>query len=475
MKSMKRILYVPLLTIIFGYMAACSKIVEGLNENPNLPSSASSDLILTGLQVGAITLHSGELTRDAGLWSGYFTGVDRQYFGFYNYLVLNSDFNTHWANAFRVIRNTVVLEETLQEENRAGIILGIGKVMRAHTFGMAASLWGDIPFREAGRYAVYNNPSYESQLNVYAGVQTLLDEAIAELASPIGRPVAGADIFFNGDPDAWTRVAHALKARFYLHTKEYDKAYDHALLGITSPAHAWVAKFMDANGAQNLYFQFYNGNRADDLQTNGSYFFDIMSPTGVSYRGNAKTNETARFNYLVRQRNPVQFVNNTMANGAFSVTAPYPLMSYEENMLILAESAFRTTGFADGLAHLNELRTYYRTGAHIGAAHHAAGFQYDNYVAADFELGGMANVQGLNRDESLLMNILEEKFVVLYSQLESYNDYRRTFNETVALPIPPNTGSRVPQRFIYPQTELDRNPNKPEHIPGIYEQTPVNQ
>lgn len=472
---MKKLFYIFLILSLSGSLAACSKLVEGLNDNPNQPSSTSPDLLLTGLQLGAVSLHSGELSRDAGLLSGYFVGTERQYLSFYNYMIINADFSTHWANSYRVIRNAVVMDQLAAEENREGIIVGIGKVMGAHTFGTITALWGDVPFQEAGQYTEYNNPSYENQIQVYAQIQDMLDEAIASLESPVGRPVANADIFFDGNPARWLKVAHALKARFYLHVGNYEQAYTHALLGIRTPAESWQADFFQNElNAQNLYEQFYRGNRAGDLQTSGSYFFELLSPTGTEYRGDAKTNETARFSYLVNTTGG-RSINNTTANGAFGATAPYALLSYEENLLTLAEAAYHVEGFSGALGYLNELRAYYATGAHLSSAYQGVPYLYEPYVAADFALGGMAAVSGLNQEQSLVNQILQEKYILLYSHVEGFNLLRRTLDEPYGLLVPPNTGTRIPQRFIYPQTELDRNINKPEYIPNLYEKTSVNQ
>lgn len=472
---MKKLFYIFVILSLSGSLLGCSKLVEGLNDNPNQPSSTSPDLLLTGLQLGAVSLHSGELSRDAGLLSGYFVGTERQYLSFYNYMIINADFSTHWANSYRVIRNAVVMDQLAAEENREGILVGIGKVMSAHTFGTITALWGDVPFKEAGQYAEYKNPSYENQIQVYDQIQVMLDDAITSLESPVGRPVANADLFFDGNPTRWIKVAHALKARFYLHVGNYAKAYEHALLGIRTPSESWQADFFQNElNAQNLYEQFYRGNRAGDLQTNGSYFFELLSPTGSEYRGDAKTNETARFSYLVNTTGG-RSINNTTANGAFGATAPYALLSYEENLLTLAEAAYHVEGFSGALAYLNELRAYYSTGEHLSPAYQGVPYQYDPYVASDFALGGMAAVAGLNQEQSLLNKILEEKYIVLYSHVEGFNLLRRTLDEPYGLSVPPNTGTRIPQRFIYPQTELDRNINKPDYIPNLFEKTPVNQ
>ena len=473
---MKQLIYICILSVLTSTFTACNKLVEGLNDNPNQPSETSPDLLLTGLQLGAVTLHMGEMSRDAGLLNGYYRGVNRQYLAMDNYMIINADFNGHWADAYRVIRNAVILDELAAAENREGIIVGISKVMAAHTFGTITALWGDVPFQEAGQYDEYNNPSYDPQGEVYAGIQAMLDQAITALESPIGRPVSNADLFFDGDPQQWLKVAHTLKARFYLHVGDYEKAYEQAMLGMNAASDTWKADFfMTELQTENLYEQFFRGNRAEDLESNGGYFVDLLSPTGSAYRGNAKTNETARFNYLVNTVG-TRSINNTTADGAFGATAPYNLLTYEENLLILAESAFHVEGFDKALTYLNTLRAYYDTGAHIGTAYrNATQYEYAPYVAADFETGGMASVNGLTRDQALLREILEEKYILFYASVEGFIDMRRTQSESYALPIPPNTGDQLPARFLYPQTELDRNINIPSHVPNLYDKTPINQ
>src|SRR5690606_40705089 len=58
--------------------------------------------------------------------------------------------------------------------------------------------------------------------------------------------------------------------------------------------------------------------------------------------------------------------------------------------------------------------------------------------------------------QSLLREILEEKYVSLFAQLETFNDIRRTIAEPFGLPINPNVGDQFPQRFIYPRSEERR-------------------
>ena len=102
--------------------------------------------------------------------------------------------------------------------------------------------------------------------------------------------------------------------------------------------------------------------------------------------------------------------------------------------------------------------------------------QYDAYISADFDNGGIENPDGLSIDNAVLREILEERYITFFGQIEGFNDTRRTQNESaVRVPVSPNTGSALPQRFIYPQSEIDRNTSVPNPIPDFFASTEVNQ
>ena len=175
--------------IIVSFLAVgCEKSIDELNENPNSPSSASYDLILTGVQVGNAVLHTGEMARKTGIFSGQYTGLDRSHLLYSTYNVASSNFNTQWNEVFvDVVSNSRVAESVALEQGVDGVGLGIIKIIRAMAFGTATSVWGDIPFDEGGLPDV-ENPSFETQTNVYEKIQNLLDEAINDLSKGTGRP-----------------------------------------------------------------------------------------------------------------------------------------------------------------------------------------------------------------------------------------------------------------------------------------------
>lgn len=469
-----------LLSSIF-FLASCEGLVDGLNNDPNNPTSTSYQYILTGAEVGNIVLQTGEVSRKAAIFAGQYTGIDRQHLGFSEYAVTTTDFDSEWNNVYvDVVANIRAAQAAAEDDEVGAVTRGITEVVRAHALGTAASLWGDIPFDESG-FPDIEAPAFENQVEVYSKLQQLLDLAIINLSEGTGRPASGSEIYLDGDPVAWTEVAYTLKARYYMHTKEYDKAYEAAQSGISSPANSLMAPHGTAQENANMNYSFFAVEvRQSDLVTS-DFMASLISPDPatspdpMNYRGNDKTNETGRYNYLFTS-NSFGIQPNTSSGGYAAQDASAPLVTYEENQLILAEAGLRsTTDFGTGLSHLNDYRAYLAGGGYMGNAA-PSDIQYDAYEANDFMSGGMENQDGVSGYEALLREILEERYITLFGQIEVFNDTRRTEGESaVRVPVVPNVGSELPQRFLYPTTEINRNPNTPDPVPGFFEPTRINE
>ena len=88
---------------------------------------------------------------------------------------------------------------------------------------------------------------------------------------------------------------------------------------------------------------------------------------------------------------------------------------------------------------------------------------------------GIENLNSITKEQALLDEILEERYITFYGQIEGFNDVRRTRKEVIGVKLLPNSGSKLPERFLYPQSEIDTNPNTPSPLPGFFEPTEVNQ
>lgn len=471
-KSILYILYTCFIAATFG---SCSKMVEGINENPNNPTDADPNTMLTSILIGNISIQEGEMARIAGMWSGYFRGYTQQYQSYHQYQVVARNYDAAWQNIYSgAYKNIKILKQkALQINNRR--MLGVAQVAEANLMGTATSLWGDIPYTEASDEQ-NTIPVFDGQQAVYAYIQTLLDSAIVNLNSTAFVSFAAQDIHFAGNMTRWIQTANTLKARYFMHVRNYSAALAAAQNGINAQANNFMAPHLATNrGAFNLYFQFLSLDRPNWMDATGMYGVNLINPTGNRYRGNTKTIERARWSYFYNSATNVNFT----VNGFFGQNTFFPLATFSENLLILAEADARLNGFAAGLTRLNTYRAYMNTGAYINTIYLITGnFRYDPYVAADFDAGGMENggASPLTNVRALLREIMEERYVNFIGQIEGFNDLRRVFKETdIRVPVPLNFGSQFPQRFLYPQVEIDVNPSTPAPIPSLYDPTPVNR
>ena len=453
-------------TFFFGLLllgfTSCSNFVEGFEEDPNNAADAPIEAVLNAAFTGTIVAHEGEDARLATLWSRQFTGSDRQYSGFEIYNINAESFD--WDKYYLVAENSKIVIEKAEKTNNK-LASGIAKILTAHSIGMASSLWGDVPLTQANDFLNFPTPLLDAQADVYTAVQGLLDEGISDLSdNPVSPVIAGVDFYFGGDPANWVAVANSLKARFYLHVGNYSAALEAASKGVASTAANWVIPHTSGsyNQDMNMYHSFGILDREGYMTANNAYLPQILDAAAANYRGNSKTDETARFNHIYTGSEDSYDLNYA---GMWAATAPFDLVSYVEVQLILAETEWRVNSDTDAaLAHLNNVRTELAAQFPDGT--------YEAYELADFEAGGIAAKDGLSAADALLYEIMEEKYVSLVGQIEVYNDVRRTDN---FMGLSAVTGSQLPERFLYPQDEIDTNPNMPDPIPSIFEPTAINK
>ena len=462
-----------LILIASMLMLASCEIPTDLNDNPNeiTLQDVDASLFLNGAQLANIMVQNSHLNRITGMFSGQLIGYTSLYSNIYGYSLSTVESNDEWNGCYTgVLTNVRHIVEAVPDDK---LLVGIAKVVEAHAVGTLAILMGDVPYSEAVNDAV-DDPVLDSQLEVLAAMTTLLDGAISDLGSASSRPES-YDIYYDGDKDKWLAAAYTLKARYALIQSNYSAALTAANMGISSSADDmnFIPRGDAAvsEGDKNLFNAILSGSRTGDLGNNGSYLLELLNDTTSAYRGNAKTNETARHNYYK--------IDETSGEGNLGVIErfePMPMVTYSENQLIKAEAAARTG--ADGLGHLNDYRAWLASGGRLNATFNSdTTIQYDAYVSADFASGGMENSDGVSAETALLREIIEERYVSGFGTYMPFNDHRRLRGDgetDLIVPFPLNPGgSAHVERVPYAQDELTSNSNMTED-PGLYAKTKVN-
>lgn len=469
---MKKIKYISIFLLLAIGVAGCN-FYEGKNVDPDAPTAVNPDGLLKGIQLANNLVQLGQTQRILGMWTGQYRGVQLLYLSLHEYNISAVESNEAWNLTYQsVVKQSRIMREGLKDDP---FYQGVGKIMEAHALGSLTAMYGDVPFAEIALDEKFPNPKFDSQKAVYAGIQTLLDEAIIDLKKLTGSRIIANDLLLRGDYAKWIEVAYTLKGRYFMETKEYEKAYTASLTGISSGANS--LKFIPpgtAIGDGNL-MNMMIANRGGYFSTGTTYLTRLLSANVATTRNNAKTNEDARSKYYT-----IQGTSSTTERGVAAQKAPMPLVVFEENLLNLAESGLRTKGIAEGLLQINKLRAYLNVRGN-GFVPLAATdvVRYDPYVAADFLVGGIENKSNSTQERALLREIIEERYVSLYGQILPFNDFRRLAKSDadVRPPIPFNTPitTKHPERLIYAQTEINANPLMPKPIPDIYQVTEVNK
>ena len=471
LRSMKNIF--SLILVGSMLMLTSCEMPTDLNDNPNAITlqDVDANLFLNGAQLANIMIQNSHLNRITGMFSGQLVGYTSLYSNIYGYSLSTVESNDEWNGCYTgVLTNVRYVRDIVPDDK---LLVGIAKVLEAHAVGTLAILMGDVPYSQV--VSEVDDPEFDSQVSVLTALTSLLDGAISDLESASTRSES-YDLYYGGDKDKWIAAAYTLKARYALVQSDYASALTAANSGISSSDgdmnYIPRGDAAISEGDKNLFNAILSGSRTGDIGNNGSYLLELLNDTTATYRGNAKTNETARHNYYK--------IDETSGEGNLGVIEryePMPMVTYFENQLIKAETAARTGG--DGLGYLNEYRAWLSSGGRLNATFNDSTILYGAYDNADFASGGMENSDGVSAETALLREIIEERYVSGFGTYMPFNDHRRLRGDGETNLIPPfplNTTAATAhvERVPYAQDELTSNSTQADD-PGLYAETEVNK
>ncbi len=453
---MKNIFSAGLLTILLLLgSSSCSNFVDGYEISPNSPTETNPALLTTVIEVATFAHYTGQLARMSTVLTQQCAGTQAQLEDIANYSLREGDNINEWQSIYSAITDCNILIDLAGESNPH--YRGIGKVMKAMNLGITTDLWGDIPNREAGKGLegeTHYSPAYDPQQLVYQDMQTLLSEAITDLSKSADDNIvlpATDDLIFNGDVSRWIITAHVLQARYENHLSKRDPAgsatralaaLDAAYAaGLAGPDGDCNAIFPGDGNSLNQWFAFQN-DRADYIKMSEGFvnLLKSIDDPRLSFYATEDVNGEYSGTPLGSTSTTTSDVGTYFASPA----APSPLVTYVEAKFIEAEAAWRTNDKARAAAALNEaIKT------HI--------LEVTGAAAPDTYITSQASETGAT---VTLEKIMTHKYVALFTQFESYNDWRRT-NIPQLTPNPVGLVAGIPRRLPTPQEERLYNTNAP--------------
>ena len=463
--------------LVIQCLSGCRGLFDepNIQSNPNAVTDVDVATLLAGTLLGVSMLHEDTDVRIASIWAGELNGLSRAHQGYGQYIVSSQSFT--WTTLYPVASQARLIQ-TKADAVGDRWTKGVGQVLEALVIAKATDLYGDVPYSQAFDEVNYPTPVFDKQADVYTALQTTLDGAILNLSAPTGLAFSAQDFIYKGDVAKWKAAANTLKARLYLHIGEYAKAVASAALGIGSTAGDALIPHGTSQGVdQNQNYDFFRVSRAGDTGFDGAYLPLLLQSRIKS--ANTKTDETALYNHYIKIGiTATGSLDPNTTDGAFTANAPHPILTYYENQLILAEAHARLGVSDKALVALNAVRAGLATGYINGKTISATGRKYDAYVLDDFGATGLANLTKLPTVQTaLLYEIVSQRYVYFLMQYEAFTDFRRLAKATpvVQLPIPLYVGTQKPQRFIYPQGEVNTNPNVPKPLPDQFTKVTIFQ
>jgi hypothetical protein len=464
-----------LLTAVMIFsITGCEKwIDQDINIDPNNPVDAPMSLLLPSVQTYLGFTLGGDIGRYTGVITQHYAGVARQHAGIDRYVFSEADVNNAWR--FNMYTGSlmdlhILIQKSTNADAPSPLYEGVGKILMAMNLGIATDLWGSIPYAEAFQGLDNLQPSFQTQEQIYIEIQKLLTEGKNALNQQTSTFTPSSDDLVykatnvtnwrtNSLP-RWVKAANVLSARYWIHlsqvqTDAAQKALD--ALGVEGVDHfgsnaddAQVV-FGENLSNSNPMYQFMR-DRGDIAM--GKFFIDLMKSTDdprlpafasedkdSSYSGSPAGSPTPGRS----EPGPTTFYG--------AATSPVPFVTYVEAKFIEAEAAFRTNDPT------------------------RAAQAYNKALVASLAKHNVSNTawETLNANETSLTisleKIMNQKYIALFSQMETFNDWRRTGFPNLQPAANNVTNNQIPVRFPYPQSErLYNSANMPTGV-GIL--TPV--
>ncbi|GAA4469111.1 SusD/RagB family nutrient-binding outer membrane lipoprotein [Nibrella saemangeumensis] len=216
---MKSFNYKLLLTVALFSVFSCKDLTE-LNKNPNGvdPTKANPNLVLS-----TVLTETGKAFVDLGYQdiAGVMQHTQKDgWVGSHNEYDWGG--SQSWSRYYDILRdNQFVYDRSVQ----LGFELqqGIALVMKSMVFGLITDLWGDAPYTNALKGAdgggANTFPVFDPQETIYMGILADLEKANTLLSKPRAdytSTVDAADVYYNGDPAKWRKLANSLALRYLM-------------------------------------------------------------------------------------------------------------------------------------------------------------------------------------------------------------------------------------------------------------------
>ena len=455
--------------LIISLLASCSDF-QTLEQNPNLPTSVPSSIILRDV-----------LSRmNEGSWNDLMR-ANQFYASNYNYYS-NNEYN--WGNAtlqFTTLKNVVKMEEEAKNAGAKDLnpYSALGKFLRAYYYTNMSLRVGDLPVKDALKGLEVDKPKYETQKEVFVQILKWLEDSNTELTQLIstGDRTLDGDFYYNNDLRKWQKAVNSFRLRVLIHLSKQANDADlkvktdfanvlsnptkYPLMSDLSESlqFVWSVNNKYPRNPDNFGFNATRENMAKtylDLLKNykDPRLFVVAEPAEAQL---AKGLKATDFEAYVGASSGEDLADMSSKAGlgqySFQSRKRYYssytgentfVISYPEMCFNIAEAI--NQGWTTGNA-----QDWYERGVKSSMSFYGLNDATAYLAQATLKYAGN-NATGLTQ-------ILNQKYITFFqnSGYEAYFNWRRTGIPTFLVGPGTANGTKIPLRFLYPSSETSTN------------------
>lgn len=497
----KKLLGITLATAVAFSTVSCNrdKFLD-INAIPNSPTEVSMPVLLSGVSITTGFMATNDLDRTTSLLTQQYAGIANQPAA-YDVYILRGSFDNQWNGELyggTLINSQKLIDLAATKASPA--YGGIAKLLKAYSFAVTTDLYGDIPYSQALQGSANLHPRYDKQEDIYKGntalgiqgLIALVQEGLADLdKTSAAKPGESDDPVYGKTANnvaQWKKMGNTLllKLANTISNKEPVLAAgiinQAASKAFTTNADDFDVAFGSSVGNQNPLYLYNFATRQDD-QMLSQTILDVMNvrndprlpiyftttPTATATVNSTGTNTAVgtftgyiNGNAITPPSRPLGYRSryNTYIRG-IAGEAPARLLSNAQRLFILAESVLVLPGITvSGTA-----QSLYQDG--IKASMTKAGIT-DAAVTAYF-LANPTVAKLSTTKATALEQIITQKWIASVGNgFEPYNDYRRTGYPVLGAALNASgDDGKLPQRFIYPLSELNSNAGAENQNAGL--------
>jgi len=471
MKKYQIIIFIFSLVLI----SACTQDFESINTNPNPTEPDSLD---PGFQLSYILNRASSGRGDqwrgnliyCSEWAQHLSGdwePDR-------YNTTNEDWLSSWWNS-SYLRIGKDVQDLIANTEDGANIQSMAIIFKVFFMQRLTDMYGDIPYSEANQGAVFANPKFDRQEDIYNSFIGELKMAVKNLDASKD-DVGNADLLFQGDISKWKKFANSVLLRIAMRISNVNPE-----LARETGQLALESGVMTSN--DDIAYISFSGSNTDGKNANG--IGEVFQDFGVS--GHLFRYSDELVNFVINNDDPREYnmmetykndgtVDNTVGSGnhlgrpngiptgindfVFAQPRRDVMVTYDAPAIYLS---FAEVEFLRAEAILldwvsGDIKEAYESGVY------AACRQFSLYKNA--ELIDEDDIKDYLEENDIEFDLARAKeqintqkwLVLLFDGFEAYANYRRSgFPKLTPGFTAGESDGEIPRRLRYPRHEATNN------------------